>query len=55
MVFYHALFSLLYDFYSWIKQFIDEGGMQVIASELGRIHKKPDRCVATQNLCLAIL
>lgn len=41
--------SLFYmSFYSWIKQFIDEGGMQVIASELGKIHKKPDRCVATQ-------
>jgi hypothetical protein len=30
-------------FISWLERFIEDGGMQIIAKELGSIHKKQDR------------
>lgn len=32
-----------YSFHSWLERFIQDGGMQVIAKELGIIHKKQNR------------
>lgn len=28
---------------SWLERFIEDGGMQIIAKELGTIHKKQNR------------
>jgi hypothetical protein len=31
------------NYFSWLERFIEDGGMQIIAKELGTIHKKPNR------------
>lgn len=38
-----SLIILFQYFPSWLERFIEDGGMQVIAKELGAIHKKPNR------------